>query len=202
MATSSDRALIQEAEELQRHISGIIASQARWEEPSYLVLKQEFQDTDRCQVHSASCSQSSGKGNKMRKRAGKRDATSKSPERSKTGGRNSTRPQRPNETWAWVFPTSGRKGCNRQLHGEPIKTVIHKVQVTRSSHSVIQDWRRLVLFCGRFQRHHESGRIKAISPASLSHRGHSRRSQAFAVPAGGGQCRACTRNPNRAVWTT
>ena len=41
MATGSDRVLIEETGELQRYISGVIAS-----EPSFLVQKQEFQDTD------------------------------------------------------------------------------------------------------------------------------------------------------------
>ena len=46
MAKGLDRALIEEAEELQILITGVIASQVRQGEPSYLVLKQEFQDTD------------------------------------------------------------------------------------------------------------------------------------------------------------
>ena len=46
IVAGSDRGLIEEAEELQRHISGVIASLARRVEPSYLVLKKEFQGTD------------------------------------------------------------------------------------------------------------------------------------------------------------
>ena len=78
MATGSDRALIEEAEELQRHISGVIVSQARQEEPSYLVLKQEFLDTDVGETD-VSSSQSSGKTGRTRKRARKGVTTSKSP---------------------------------------------------------------------------------------------------------------------------
>ena len=46
MASSADRALLDAAEDFQRYISEVIASQTRQVEPPFMVLKQEFQDTD------------------------------------------------------------------------------------------------------------------------------------------------------------
>ena len=42
------------------------------------------------------------------------------------------------------------EGVKDAVDGGPIQTVVHKVQVTSNSHSKVQDWRRLALFCGRF----------------------------------------------------